>query len=108
MIDTATLQRLGLKAGEAVRFRKGETGRWFAGRMQGVAVDGSVTVFDANGAARSLRPERGGPPARQPWPADLADGQRRGDHLGATPALVSRRLRRVSPALRPAPWPAPG
>jgi len=26
--------------------------------MSGVAVDGSITVFDANGNARSLRPER--------------------------------------------------
>lgn len=58
VIDTATLQRLGLRAGEAVRFRKGDTGRWFAGKMGGVAVDGSITVFDANGSARSLRPER--------------------------------------------------
>ncbi len=58
MIDTSTLQRLGLRAGEPVRFRKGDTGRWFNGRMQGVAVDGSITVFDANGAARTIRPER--------------------------------------------------
>ncbi len=26
--------------------------------MSGVAVDGSITIFDANGAARSLRAER--------------------------------------------------
>ncbi|MBP9054552.1 MAG: hypothetical protein KBF94_18175 [Ilumatobacteraceae bacterium] len=58
MIDTATLQRLGLRAGEPVRFRKGDTGRWFAGKMSGVAIDGSITIFDANGAARSLRAER--------------------------------------------------
>ena len=58
MIDAATLRKLGLKPGEPVRFRKGETGRWFAGKMGGIAVDGSVTVFDANGAARSLRAER--------------------------------------------------
>lgn len=60
MIDAATLQLLGLRAGEPVRFRKGEaeSGRWFAGKMSGVTIDGSITVFDANGAARSLRPER--------------------------------------------------
>lgn len=58
MIDAATLQLLGLQAGEPVRFRKSETGRWFAGKMSGVAVDGSITIFDANGAARSLRPQR--------------------------------------------------
>ena len=58
MIDTTTLHRLGLRAGEPVRFRKGDTGRWFTGKMSGVAVDGSITIHDANGAARSLRPER--------------------------------------------------
>lgn len=58
MIDTATLHRLGLRAGEPVRFRKGDAGRWLSGKMSGVAVDGSITVFDANGNARSLRPER--------------------------------------------------
>jgi hypothetical protein len=57
MIDTATLQRLGLRPGEPVRFRKGESTRWHAGKMSGIAVDGSITIFDANGAARSLRPE---------------------------------------------------
>ena len=58
IIDAATLQLLGLKAGEPVRFRKGAAGRWFAGKMSGVAIDGSITIYDANGAARSLRPER--------------------------------------------------
>ena len=58
MIDATTLQRLGLRAGEPVRFRKADGGRWYAGKMSGVAVDGSITVYDANGNARSLRPER--------------------------------------------------
>ena len=58
MIDAATPRKLGLRSGEPVRFRKGETGRWFAGKMSGVAIDGSITVFDANGNARSLKPER--------------------------------------------------
>ena len=58
IIDATTLQLLGLKSGEPVRFRKGETGRWFAGKMSGVGIDGSITIYDANGAARSLRPER--------------------------------------------------
>ena len=58
IIDAATLQLLGLKSGEPVRFRKAETGRWFAGKMSGVGIDGSITIYDANGAARSLRPER--------------------------------------------------
>ena len=58
MIDTATLTRLGLRQGEAVRFRKGDAGRWLAGKIAGVAADGSINVFDSNGNARSLRPER--------------------------------------------------
>jgi hypothetical protein len=58
MIDAATLHRLGLRPGEPVRFRKGEASRWYSGKMSGIAVDGSITVFDANGNARSLRPER--------------------------------------------------
>lgn len=58
MIDAALLSSLGLKAGEPVRFRKADGGRWFTGKMSGVASDGSITVFDANGNARSLRPDR--------------------------------------------------
>ena len=58
VIDASTLQHLGLRAGEPVRFRKGDVGRWFSGKMSGVSVDGSITIFDANGAARSLRAER--------------------------------------------------
>lgn len=58
MIDAATLRRLGLRTGEPVRFRKTDGGRWLSGKMSGVSVDGSITVFDANGNARSLRPER--------------------------------------------------
>ncbi len=57
-IDSSTLLRLGLRPGEPVRFRRTEGGRWFSGKMAGLALDGSVTVHDANGAARSLRPER--------------------------------------------------
>jgi hypothetical protein len=57
-IDSATLSRLGLRSGEPVRFRRTEGGRWFAGKMATVSADGSITVHDANGSARSLRPER--------------------------------------------------
>ncbi len=58
MIDTTTLHRLGMRPGEPVRFKKGDGGRWYAGKMSGIAVDGSITIFDANGNARSLRAER--------------------------------------------------
>lgn len=53
------LEHLGLRAGEAVRFRKGDAGRWIAGRIAGVNADGSITLHDVpQGAARSLRPDR--------------------------------------------------
>jgi hypothetical protein len=58
MIDSDVLAHLRLTAGEPVRFRKVEGGRWLPGKMSGVAADGSITIHDANGAARSLRPER--------------------------------------------------
>jgi hypothetical protein len=56
--DADTLALLRLISGEPVRFRKADGGRWLPGRMSGVAADGSITIHDANGAARSLRPER--------------------------------------------------
>lgn len=52
------LHDLGLRRAEPVRFRKTDTGRWFHGILAGVAPDGSINLFDANGAARSIRPER--------------------------------------------------
>ena len=52
------LEQLGVHHGEAVRFRKHDGGRWLPGRMHAVAADGSFTIYDADGAARSLRPER--------------------------------------------------
>ena len=58
MIDSQVLAQLRLTAGEPVRFRKVEGGRWLPGKMSGVGADGSITIHDANGAARSLRPER--------------------------------------------------
>jgi hypothetical protein len=57
MTDPALLRRVGLHAGEPVRFRPHGTGRWVEGRVAGIAVDGSITLHDPNGAARSLRPE---------------------------------------------------
>jgi hypothetical protein len=58
MFDADVLAQLRLTSGEPVRFRKVEGGRWLLGKMSGVASDGSITIHDANGAARSLRPER--------------------------------------------------
>ena len=58
-MQDCTLERVGLRAGEPVRFRKGEAGRWISGRISGVNADGSITLHDVpQGAARSLRPDR--------------------------------------------------
>jgi len=57
-MDAHVLAQLRLTSGEAVRFRKLDGGRWLPGKMSGVGADGSITIHDVNGAARSLRPER--------------------------------------------------
>lgn len=54
----STLSRLGLRLGEPIRFRRNDKGRWIVGRVAGVAADGSVTLRDPDGSARSLRAER--------------------------------------------------
>jgi hypothetical protein len=58
LVEAVVLEKIGLKAGEAVRFRRGETGRWVQGRVARVNPDGSITLHDIDGAARSLRPDR--------------------------------------------------
>ncbi len=58
MTDRATLPLLGLHHGEAIRFRRHERGRWIVGKVAGMAADGSITLHDPDGAARSLRPEQ--------------------------------------------------
>jgi hypothetical protein len=72
MTDPTLLGRLGLHAGEAIRFRRGDRGRWIVGRVAGVATDGSITLHDPDGSARSLRAERvevrrPGPKGRLRW-----------------------------------------
>lgn len=58
MVDALVLEQIGLKAGESVRFRRGDTGRWIQGHVARVNTDGSITLHDVDGAARSLRPDR--------------------------------------------------
>lgn len=53
-----TLEAIGLRLGEPARFRRNEIGRWVQAKVARVEPDGSVTLHDPNGAARSLRPER--------------------------------------------------
>jgi len=52
------LRSIGLVAGEEVRFRRADRGRWQSGRISCVERDGSITVHDSHGAARSLHPEK--------------------------------------------------
>jgi hypothetical protein len=58
MTDPVLLAQLGLHAGEPIRFRRNDRGRWLVGKVAGVSADGSITLHDPDGAARSLRPER--------------------------------------------------
>jgi hypothetical protein len=58
MTDPVLLAKLGLHAGEPIRFRRTERGRWIVGRVAGISPDGSITLHDPDGAARSMRPER--------------------------------------------------
>jgi hypothetical protein len=53
----AVLELVGLRKGEPIRFRRHGTGRWIEGTVAGVAVDGSIKLFDPEGAARNLRPD---------------------------------------------------
>ena len=52
-----TLNAIGLHLGEAVRFRRHHGGRWLIGKVARVEADGSITLHDPDGAARSLKPE---------------------------------------------------
>lgn len=52
-----TLNAVGLRPGEPIRFRRHDGGRWLVGKVLRVESDGSITLHDPDGAARSLRPE---------------------------------------------------
>lgn len=51
-----TLNAIGLRLGEPIRFRRNGSGRWLVGKVARVEPDGSVTLHDPDGAARSIRP----------------------------------------------------
>lgn len=51
------LTAIGLRPGEAIRFRRAAGRRWEVGRVARVEHDGSITLFDSDGGARSQRPE---------------------------------------------------
>ena len=56
-VAARTLHAVGLRPAEAVRFRRHDGGRWLVGKVLRVEPDGSITLHDPDGAARSLRPE---------------------------------------------------
>lgn len=53
-----TLAAVGLHLAEPIRFRRKEGGRWIVGKVVRMEPDGSITLRDPDGAARSLRPDR--------------------------------------------------
>lgn len=53
-----TLNAVGLRPAEQIRFRRAGGGRWIVGKVARVEPDGSITLHDPDGSARSLRPER--------------------------------------------------
>jgi hypothetical protein len=52
------LAKLGLSAGDRVRFRRRDGGRWREGVVSGIHKDGSVALHDEDGRARAISPER--------------------------------------------------
>jgi hypothetical protein len=57
-VTTETMAAIGLRPGEPARFRRNDGGRWVDGKLTRVEADGSLTLHDRDGAARTLRPER--------------------------------------------------
>ena len=56
-MSAAELRSIGLRQGERVRFKRQKRSSWALGHIASVGAVGSILVHDANGAARSLRPE---------------------------------------------------
>ncbi|MFN3258421.1 MAG: hypothetical protein ACE37B_22295 [Ilumatobacter sp.] len=56
--SAAALARFGLRPAEPIRFKRNDKGRYIVGRVEGIEIDGSITLRDPDGSARSLKPER--------------------------------------------------
>lgn len=56
--DERSLDPLGLKVGEPVRWRRRDGGHWRDGVVIGREADGSIAVRDAQGAWRSITVDR--------------------------------------------------
>ena len=63
--SASALARLGLRSGEAIRFKRNDRGRYIVGRVEGVETDGSVTL-----AIPTVRPVRC---VRNEWRSDGPD-----------------------------------
>jgi hypothetical protein len=81
-----TVEALGLRLGDVVRWRPREGARWVEGKVTGRERDGSVGVSDPQGRARALPVERlevraSGPRGGRTW-EPLADRAAREEQLG--------------------------
>ncbi|HEV2810156.1 MAG TPA: tudor domain-containing protein [Acidimicrobiales bacterium] len=56
--NSTALAKLGLSAGDRVRFRRRDGGRWREGVVSGIHKDGSVALHDEDGRARAITSER--------------------------------------------------
>ena len=79
------LAAFGLRAGETVRFRRVDRGRWRRGRLERIESDGSIGVRDDDGAARALpaglvEVAAAGPKGGARW-EPLVERMTRGDQL---------------------------
>ena len=95
-----TLEGLGIRPGEPVRWRRRPTDRWRSGEAVGIERDGSLAIRDEKGAARAIRlelvevtapPRRRG--ARPGWEPALTRAERSEQLLLETdmPGLDQRR-----------------
>lgn len=48
------VERLGLRAGEPIRFLRVDRARWQDGSVRGVERDGSLSIVDRSGASRAV------------------------------------------------------
>jgi hypothetical protein len=94
---TASLDALGLREGEEIRFRRPDRKRWQTGFVRRLGADGSIGVTDANGASRSVAPalvevRRIGPRGKPAW-EPLLDraGRTQQLELGTEPPPEKRR-----------------
>ena len=52
--DASALEAIGVRPGEAVRFRRADRSRWQTGSVDRLERDGSLRITDADGAARTV------------------------------------------------------